>query len=162
MSGPASPLDRFRDLPRDAEGKVRLSEAEWRAFLGPEAYRVLRQGGTEPPGSGALLDQEGPGDYHCAGCGAHLYGSEHKFHSGCGWPAFDDEVPGAVLRLEDRSHGLLRTEIRCARCDGHLGHVFAGEGFTEKNLRHCVNSASLVFVPRAPGPATEQPGDERS
>ena len=143
-----NPLDRYRDLPRDAQGVVTLSDAEWRAFLSPVEYRILREGGTEMRGTGPLTDHEAPGDYHCAGCGLHLYTSQHKFHSGCGWPAFDDEVPNAVKRLDDRTHGMLRTEIRCRACDGHLGHVFQGEQLTAKNVRHCVNSASIVFVPR--------------
>ena len=142
-------LSRFADLPRDAEGKVTLSDEEWRARLSPEEYRILRESGTEMRGTGPLTNHEAPGDYHCAGCGLHLYSSEHKFHSGCGWPAFDDEVPNAITRIEDRSHGMLRTEIRCRGCDGHLGHVFVGEHLTEKNVRHCVNSASIVFAPKA-------------
>jgi len=145
----SNPLDRFQDLPRDADGTVTLTDAEWQARLSPEAYQILRKGGTEPRGSGALMNHEHVGDYHCAGCGLHLYTSDHKFHSGCGWPAFDDEVPNAVIRLEDRSLGMLRTEIRCRACDGHLGHVFFGEHLTAKNTRHCVNSASIVFVPRS-------------
>lgn len=139
--------ERFRDLPRDAEGKVTLDDAGWRARLSAIEYRILRQGGTEPAGTGPLTDHDAPGTYHCAGCGAHLYSSEHKFHSGCGWPAFDDEVENAVIRLDDRSFGMVRTEIRCRACDGHLGHVFRGEGLTPKNVRHCVNSASIVFEP---------------
>jgi peptide-methionine (R)-S-oxide reductase len=145
------PLARYRDLVAADDETVTLTDAEWRARLSPEEYRILRLGGTELRGTGALTDHEAPGDYHCRGCGLHLYGSEHKFHSGCGWPAFDDEVPGAVKRLADRSHGMVRTEIRCRRCDGHLGHVFEGEGLTAKDVRHCVNSASLVFVPRDAG-----------
>lgn len=140
-------LARYQNLPRDEAGKVLMDEDAWRSFLSPLAYRILRQGGTESPGSGPLTDHDAPGDYHCAGCGTHLYASTHKFHSGCGWPAFDDEVPNAVRRIEDRSFGMVRTEIRCANCDGHLGHVFVGEHLTEKNLRHCVNSASIIFVP---------------
>lgn len=142
------PLARYKELPVGDDGKIKLSDAEWRAFLSPTEFHILRESGTEPAGSGPLTHHEAPGAYHCAGCGLHLYGSEHKFHSGCGWPAFDDEVPNAITRLEDRSFGRLRTEIRCRRCDGHLGHVFAGEGLTAKNVRHCVNSASIVFAPK--------------
>lgn len=144
----SSPLHRYEELARDSNGKVTLSEDAWRAFLTPSQFRILRQGGTEPAGSGALMDHDVLGDYHCAGCGTHLYTSEQKFHSGCGWPAFDDQVPNAIRRIEDRSFGMLRTEIRCLTCDGHLGHVFVGEHLTDKNLRHCVNSASIVFVPK--------------
>lgn len=141
------PLARFADLPRQPDGTVTLDDAAWQSRLSAEEYRILRQGGTEPATTGALTDHEAPGDYHCAGCGLHLYSSAHKFHSGCGWPAFDDEVPNAVKRLEDRSFGMRRVEIRCRACDGHLGHVFEGERLTDKNVRHCVNSASIVFVP---------------
>ncbi|MGE0708777.1 MAG: peptide-methionine (R)-S-oxide reductase MsrB [Planctomycetota bacterium] len=147
MSGEADPLARYRDLPRGEDGGVRLGEEEWRARLSEDEFEILRRGGTERRGTGALTDHEAAGDYHCKGCGLHLYGSAHKFHSGCGWPAFDDEVPNAITRLVDRSHGMTRTEIRCRACDGHLGHVFEGEGLTAKNVRHCVNSASIVFVP---------------
>ena len=144
----SDPLARYQDLARDAEGRVTLSPEEWRAFLSPEEFRILRESGTEPRGTGPLTDHEAEGDYHCAGCGLHLYSSAHKFHSGCGWPAFDDEVPNAVIRLEDRSCGVVRTEIRCKGCEGHLGHVFTGERLTSKNQRHCVNSASIVFAPK--------------
>lgn len=143
------PLARYRDLPRDPDGTVTLDDAAWRERLSAAAYRILREGGTEPAGTGALNDNDAPGDYHCAGCGLHLYSSDQKFHSGCGWPAFDDEVPNAIKRLQDRSFGMTRTEIRCRACDGHLGHVFEGERLTDKNTRHCVNSASIVFVPKA-------------
>ncbi len=142
------PIARYADLPRDPDGTVTLDDAAWRARLSAEEYRILRQGGTEPAGTGPLTDHEAAGDYHCAGCGLHLYSSDHKFHSGCGWPAFDDEVPNAIKRLQDRSFGMTRTEIRCRACDGHLGHVFEGERLTDKNVRHCVNSASIVFVPK--------------
>ncbi len=144
----ADPLARYASLTPDADGKIALSDAEWRERLTPTAFHILREGGTEPRGTGPLTDHEGEGAYHCAGCGLFLYDSSHKFHSGCGWPAFDDEVPNAVVRLEDNSFGMRRTEIRCARCDGHLGHVFFGERLTKKNTRHCVNSASIIFVPK--------------
>lgn len=143
----SDPLARYRGLPRSADGKVNLDDDAWRSFLSPVEFRILREGGTEPAGTGPLTDHDAPGAYHCAGCGEHLYASEHKFHSGCGWPAFDDEVPNAVIRLVDDSFGMRRTEIRCATCDGHLGHVFEGERLTAKNVRHCVNSASIIFIP---------------
>ena len=145
----APELEKFKDLPVNDEGKVVLEADAWRDFLSEEAFHILREHGTEWKGTGKLTDHKAEGTYHCAGCGLFLYDSTHKFHSGCGWPAFDDEVPNAVIRLEDRSAGMVRTEIRCARCDGHLGHVFVGERMTKKNMRHCVNSASLVFVPAA-------------
>jgi peptide-methionine (R)-S-oxide reductase len=151
MTNANHPLTRYRDLSRNDEGVVTLSEAEWREFLSPEEFHILREAGTEPGGTGPLTNNKAPGDYHCAGCGLHLYGSEHKFHSGCGWPSFDDEVPNAVTRHEDSSFGSVRTEIRCKGCASHLGHVFKGEQLTTKNTRHCVNSASIVFVPKGEG-----------
>ncbi|KAL2264666.1 hypothetical protein VTJ83DRAFT_7176 [Remersonia thermophila] len=120
---------------------------EWRAVLTPEQFRILRLKGTEPPHSGELnRHYPSSGTYRCAGCDAPLYRAEHKFSSGCGWPAYFDCIPGAVARHEDRSHGMVRTEIVCANCGGHLGHVFKGEGFpTPTDERHCVNSVSLRF-----------------
>ncbi|ENH73949.1 hypothetical protein FOC1_g10011270 [Fusarium oxysporum f. sp. cubense race 1] len=122
---------------------------EWRAVLNKEQFRILREKGTEPPGSGKF-DKHYPeqGVYTCAGCDAPLYKASHKFSSGCGWPAYFDSIPGAVVRHEDRAFGMARTEIVCANCGGHLGHVFKGEGFdTPTDERHCVNSVSLSFSP---------------
>ncbi|OZJ05154.1 Peptide methionine sulfoxide reductase B5 [Bifiguratus adelaidae] len=122
------------------------TDEEWRAVLSPEQFRVLRQKGTEPPGTGEYEKFKGKGVYHCAACNAPLYVSDTKFDSGCGWPAFFDAIPGAVNRHEDRSMFMTRTEITCANCGGHLGHVFKGEGFkTPTDERHCVNSVSLKF-----------------
>ncbi|KAJ2722234.1 Peptide methionine sulfoxide reductase B5 [Coemansia sp. Benny D115] len=124
----------------------RKSEDEWRAILSPEQFRVLRQKGTEPANTGKYTDSKAVGTYDCAACHAPLYTSSTKFSSGCGWPAFFDAIPGAVVRKEDTSHGMRRTEIVCANCDSHLGHVFRGEGFnTPTDERHCVNSISLHF-----------------
>ncbi|KAG6910217.1 Peptide methionine sulfoxide reductase B5 [Tephrocybe rancida] len=125
---------------------VQKSDNEWQAVLSPEQFRVLREKGTEAPGTGEYNHHFAQGVYSCAGCKTPLYKSTTKFDSGCGWPAFFDALPGAVTRHEDRSFGSVRTEIVCTACGGHLGHVFKGEGFKNPtDERHCVNSVSLKF-----------------
>lgn len=128
---------------------VQKSDDEWRAVLNKEQFRILREKGTETPGSGKF-DKHAPsaGVYTCAGCDAPLYKASHKFNSGCGWPAYFDSIPGAVKRFEDTTMFMKRIEIVCSNCGGHLGHVFQGEGFpTPTDERHCVNSVSLNFSP---------------
>ena len=124
------------------------TEDEWRVRLSPAEYRVLRQAGTEAPWTGEYVSTKTPGMYTCRACGAQLFDSATKFDSHCGWPSFDQAIPGAVREIEDGSQGMDRTEIRCARCDSHLGHVFRGEGHTPLNTRHCVNSLSLRLEPQ--------------
>lgn len=124
---------------------TRRSKEEWRSALSPEQYRILREAETEPPGSGALLHNKQAGIYRCAGCGAPLFESGTKFDSGSGWPSFTAPVEGeAVAEITDRSHGMDRTEVRCAVCEGHLGHVFP-DGPGPQGQRYCINSASLDF-----------------
>jgi len=119
-------------------------EKQYRKLNAFEEYVILKKG-TEMPFTGEFYKHKEKGTYACKQCGAHLYRSADKFDSGCGWPSFDDEIKGAVLRVPDADGR--RTEIICANCKGHLGHVFIGEGFTRKNTRHCVNSVSLIFIP---------------
>ena len=129
--------------------KIQKTEQEWREELRPEQYDVLRRQGTEPPFTGRYVYAKDSGTYKCAGCGADLFSSDTKFESGTGWPSFFEPMDeGGVELREDRGYGMVRTEVVCATCGGHLGHVFLGEGFTPKNARHCVNSVSLTFVPK--------------
>lgn len=130
-----------------AEMELPQTEDEWRVRLNPEEFRVLRQGGTEPPWTGEYVSTKTDGAYRCRACGAALFASDTKFDSHCGWPSFDQALPGAIRYLEDRSMGMLRTEVRCATCDSHLGHRFDGEGFTSRNARYCINSVSLTLDP---------------
>jgi len=123
-----------------------MSKQQWND-LTPEEKHVIENAGTEAPFSGEYDNEFRKGVYTCRRCNAQLYTSDSKFHSGCGWPSFDQELPGAVKKIPDRDGS--RTEIRCMNCDGHLGHVFTGENFTYKNTRHCVNSLSMKFIPAA-------------
>ncbi|MCT6700699.1 peptide-methionine (R)-S-oxide reductase MsrB [Rheinheimera sp. 4Y26] len=124
---------------------MKLTEAQWRERLSDEQFYVTRQKGTEYPYSGALLHNEKTGLYHCVCCHAELFDSAAKFDSGCGWPSFSRALPGKVRYQPDNSHGMQRTEILCAACDAHLGHVF-DDGPLPEGQRYCVNSVSLSFV----------------
>ena len=136
--------------PAVAPGAARLvlTESEWRKRLTPEQFHVLRERGTECALTGAFWNNHRPGDYRCAGCDLLLFSSDSKYESGTGWPSFFRPASStAVVMLRDASHGMARTEIRCSRCDGHLGHVFE-DGPEPTGLRYCTNSAAFRFVPR--------------
>ena len=127
--------------------KLNLTEAEWREKLTPEQYRVLREAGTERAFTGKYEQNKAEGMYSCAGCGAPLFSSDTKYNSGSGWPSYYQPVEAdAVQEHSDASHGMVRTEVRCAKCEGHLGHVFP-DGPQPTGLRYCINSASLDFKP---------------
>ncbi len=129
--------------------KVEKSDEQWRNQLSPEEYRVLRASGTEAPFIGEYTDTETSGIYACRACGAELFRSDAKFHSGCGWPSFFTPLAAeSVIEIKDKTMGMVRTEIRCAACDSHLGHVFEGEGYqTPTDLRYCINSISMTLLP---------------
>ncbi|MCG7253678.1 peptide-methionine (R)-S-oxide reductase MsrB [Corynebacterium hadale] len=127
-----------------------FTEDDWKAKLSPEEFYVLRQAGTEPAGVGEYTNTTTEGIYRCRACSAELFRSTEKFDAHCGWPAFFSPLAGdAIIEREDRSHGMVRTEVLCANCESHLGHVFAGEGFdTPTDLRYCINSISMTLDER--------------
>lgn len=136
-------------MSNDTQPEVQKSDQEWQRELSPEQYAVLRKGGTERPGTGALLHNKDSGMYTCGACGETLFPSDAKYDSGCGWPSFTHPDAKEKIRyIEDRSHGMLRTEVRCKRCDSHLGHVF-DDGPGPDGARYCINSLSLGFQKEA-------------
>lgn len=132
-----------------AQYPVHKPDDQWRVELSPQEYHVLREAGTERAFTGEYTDTETTGVYTCRACGAELFRSSEKFHSGCGWPSFFSPLAGEkIIEIQDRSLGMVRTEVRCANCGSHLGHVFAGEGYdTPTDLRYCINSVSLRLDP---------------
>jgi peptide-methionine (R)-S-oxide reductase len=137
--------------PADPTGKVVKTDAEWKKQLTPEQYRILREAGTERANGEVYKEfkHQGKGTYHCAGCNALLFSSDQKFDSGCGWPSFYDPAKAENVTLkEDSTMGMTRIEVNCAKCGGHLGHVFKGEGYnTPTDQRFCINGGGLIYVP---------------
>ena len=129
---------------------VTHSEAEWRKLLTPEQYDIMRNHGTERPGSCALNYEKRAGTFSCAGCGQELFTSQRKFESGTGWPSFNDPQPGALEKSQDTSHGMMRDEVHCSRCGSHLGHVFP-DGPPPTGERYCINGVAMNFKPEGAG-----------
>lgn len=144
-------METVTEAPKEPTEKVVKTDEEWKKILTPEQYRILRTAGTEAPNGNVYYEfkKQGEGAYHCAGCNALLFSSKEKFDSGCGWPSFYDPAKAQnVLTKTDISGGMVRTEVICAKCDGHLGHVFEGEGFKNPtDKRYCINGVGLKFVP---------------
>jgi peptide-methionine (R)-S-oxide reductase len=137
-------------MQHDVAPEIQKTEEEWLAELGPERYAILRRAGTERPFTGSLLEERGEGTFVCGACGAELFESSSKFESHCGWPSFTHpEQQQNVRLLPDYSHGMNRIEVRCKRCDSHLGHVFE-DGPPPRGTRYCINSLSLKFIPSKP------------
>lgn len=154
-------METAAEAPVEPDGKVVKTDEEWKKLLTPEQYRILREAGTERAHGEVYKEfkAQGKGAYHCAGCGALLFSSKEKFDSRCGWPSFYDPAKAEnVTTKRDTSGGMVRIEVNCAKCDGHLGHVFEGEGFdTPTDKRYCINGVGLKFVPEgsAPGKPAE-------
>jgi len=149
--------DAWKLPPDDPSIRVDKPDAEWRRLLSPEQYRILRQSGTERAGSCALLSVKRPGSFRCAGCGLRIFRSGEKFESGTGWPSFSQPIAADRIRTAvDASLGMTRTEVNCARCGGHLGHVF-DDGPPPTHLRYCMNGAAMAFEPAAKDAAAAAP-----
>lgn len=147
--------------PEEPTGKVEKTDEEWKKLLTPDQYRILRKAGTEAPHGKVYKEfkEQGVGSYHCAGCGAMLFSSKEKFDSGCGWPSFYDPAKAENVKTKvDNSLGATRVEVVCSKCEGHLGHVFEGEGFeTPTDKRYCINGVGLRFVPGEVKAADKKP-----
>lgn len=160
-----SAMDTRAEIPADPPAKVVKTDAEWKQLLSPGQYRILRQAGTENPNGEVYKEfkHQGKGTYHCAGCGALLFSSAQKFDSGCGWPSFYDPAKADnVVLKKDASLGVTRVEVTCAKCGGHLGHVFEGEGYhTPTDKRFCINGGGLTFVPAMEGADPDPPRSKK-
>jgi len=147
-------METQEQAPAEPADKVTKTDEEWKKQLTAEQYHILREAGTERPNGEVYHEfkKQGTGTYHCAGCGALLFSSNEKFDAACGWPSFYDPAKAENVRtLRDLSLGRVRVEVRCAKCDGHLGHIFEGEGFnTPTDKRYCINGVGLTFVPAQP------------
>jgi peptide-methionine (R)-S-oxide reductase len=130
----------------NSKEKIIKTEEEWQKILTPQQYYVLRQKGTDRPGNDGYTNLFEKGTYVCAGCGAQLFESGSKYESHCGWPSFDDAIPGTINFTRDTSHGMIRTEITCTKCDGHLGHIFDDGPIETTGKRYCVNTSSIRFI----------------
>lgn len=151
------PLSMENLMPDGPDGKVVRSEEEWKRILTPEQYRILREKGTERAWTGEYNETMTPGTYECAGCGTVLFRSEGKFIAHCGWPAFDRAADGVkITETNDTSHGMVRTEVTCPKCGGHLGHLF-DDGPTETGMRYCINSVSIKLKPDAGADSKTEP-----
>jgi peptide-methionine (R)-S-oxide reductase len=149
----------WSNLPVDAAGKVTLSEDDWRSRLSPTQYAILREKGTDRAYSGTMWKTNEPGEYRCAACGNLLFVGDSKFISDCGWPAFEKAIKGSIAYHEDNTYGMRRVEVTCAKCDGHLGHVF-DDGPTATGTRYCINQTSVTFIPQSEVKTTTVPEQE--